>query len=276
VSEPAGITRPPVIHPTAIVHGSARLEHGVEIGPYAVVGANAVIGAGTVVGAHSVIHDDVTLGRNNQIEPHVVIGGRPQDRSYSGERTRTVIGDANIFSAFASVDRASGEGLETRMGSGIYLMSFAKVSHNCAVGDGVTIVSGAQIGGWAYIGPQAYLGGLSGVHQFVHIGRLAMIAGMSGVSQDVPPFILAEGRPGRARGLNRVGLQRQGVQMADRLALRRAFRIYFQSNLSLEASLPALDEEAGKCGHVREFQEFIQSARDRKRGVVRWQEETIS
>jgi len=276
VSEPAGITRPPVIHPTAIVHGSARLEHGVEIGPYAVVGANAVIGTGTVVGAHSVIHDDVTLGRNNQIEPHVVIGGRPQDRSYSGQRTRTVIGDANIFSAFASVDRASGEGLETRMGSGIYLMSFAKVSHNCVVGDGVTIVSGAQIGGWAHIGPQAYLGGLSGIHQFVHIGRLVMVAGETGVIQDIPPFVLVAGLRARARGLNKVGLRRHGVPMADRLALRRAFRIHFQSNLSLEASLAALDEEAGKSAHVLEFQQFLYTARDRKRGVVRWQEETIS
>ncbi len=276
MSEPAGITRPPVIHPTAIVHGSARLEHGVEIGPYAVVGANAVIGAGTAVGAHSVIHDDVTLGRNNQIEPHVVIGGRPQDRSYSGERTRTVIGDANIFSAFASVDRATGEGLETRMGSGIYLMSFAKVSHNCVVGDGVTIVSGVGIGGWAHIGPQAYLGGLSGVHQFVHIGRMVMVGGKAGVSQDIPPFVLVAGLRARARGLNRVGLQRHGVPMTDRLALRRAFRMYFQSGLSMAGALEALEEEAGKSSRVREFTEFIRSARDRRRGIVRWQEEPIT
>ncbi len=276
MSERAGMTRPPMIHPTAIVHDSVRLEHGVDIGPYAVVGANTVIGAGTAVGAHSVIHDDVTLGHNNQIEPHVVIGGRPQDRSYRGERTRTVIGDSNIFSAFASVDRATGEGLETRIGSGIYLMSFAKVSHNCVVGDGVTIVSGVQIGGWAHIGPQAYLGGLAGVHQFVHIGRLVMVAGATGVAQDIPPFVLVAGLRARARGLNTVGLQRHGVPMADRLVLRRAFRMYFQTGLSMARALEALEEEADKNSRVREFTEFIRSARDRGRGIVRWQEESIS
>ena len=276
MSEPAGVTRPPVIHSTAIVHDSARLDPGVEIGPYAVVGANTVIGAGTVVAAHSVIHDDVVLGRNNQIEPHVVIGGRPQDRRYRGERTRTVIGDGNVFSAFASVDRASGEGLETRIGSRIYLMSFAKVSHNCVVGDDATIVSGVQIGGWAHIGPQVYLGGLSGVHQFVHIGRLVMVAGETGVIQDVPPFVLVAGLRARARGLNRVGLQRHGVPMADRLALRRAFRKYFQTGLSMAGALEALEEEAGKSFQVREFTEFIRSARDRGRGIVRWQEDPIT
>jgi UDP-N-acetylglucosamine acyltransferase len=271
VSDPAGIARPPLVHPTAIVHRSAHLASGVEIGPYAVIGVDVVIGEGTVVGAHSVIHDDVILGRRNRIEPHVVIGGRPQDRAYRGERTRTVIGDGNIFSAFASVDRATGEGLETRVGNGTYIMTFSKVSHNCIIGDGATIVTGAGIGGWVNIGPQAYLGGYCGVHQFVHIGRLAMIAGKSSVIQDVPPFVLVEGTPCRARALNRVGLQRHGVQVDDRLALRRAFRIYFQSGLSRDDSLAALESEAGRWDLVREFREFIQSARGRKRGVVRWQ-----
>ncbi len=275
MSEPAGLSRPPAIHPTAIVHASARLERGAEIGPYAIVGADTIIGAGTVVGAHSVIHDDVVIGRNNQIEPHVVIGGRPQDRAYGGERSRVIIGDDNIFSAYASVDRATGEGLETRVGSGIYLMSFAKVSHNCVVDDGATIVSGVQIGGWAHIGAQAYLGGMSGVHQFVHVGRLAMIGGGTGVMQDVPPYVLAAGRRARVRGLNRVGLQRHGVPPADRLALRRAFRIYFQSGLSIDAAFQALEEEAGKSVQVREFLEFLRAARDRNRGIVRWRDQTI-
>lgn len=276
MSDRPGVTRPPVVHSTAIVDRTAHLDPGVEIGAYAVVGANAIIGAGTVIGAHSVVEDDVVLGRDNRVEPHVVLGGRPQDRSYRGERTRTVIGDGNVFSAFASVDRATGEGLETRIGNGIYLMSFAKVSHNCVIGDGATIVSGVQIGGWVHVGAQAYLGGLAGVHQFVHIGRLVMVAGATGVRQDIPPFVLVGGVRGRVRGLNRVGLQRHGISMADRLALRRAFRTYFQAGLSMAAALEALEEEAARSTPVREFADFIRSARERGRGIVRWQEEPIS
>ena len=52
---------------------------------------------------------------------------------------------------------------------------------------------------------KAIIGGCLGIHQFVHIGYLAMIGGMTRVDRDVPPFCLAEGHPGRLRGLNRIG-----------------------------------------------------------------------
>jgi UDP-N-acetylglucosamine acyltransferase len=38
-----------------------------------------------------------------------------------------------------------------------------------------------------------------------------MIGGMTRVDRDVPPFCLAEGHPGRLRGLNRVGIKRSGL-----------------------------------------------------------------
>ncbi len=265
-----------VIHPTAVVHPTAHLDDTVEVGAYAVIGAHAVIGAGTVVGPHCVIHDRVVLGRNNELASHVVIGGRPQDRAYQGERTRVVIGDGNTFSDFSSVDRATGEGLETRIGNGVYIMSSVKVSHNCRVEDGATLVSHTGIGGWVEVGDHAFLGGYCGIHQFVHIGRLAMVAAGSAAFQDVPPYVLVAGHRSRARSLNKVGLQRHGVPPADRQALRRAFRIFFQSGLPRGASLEALELEAAQSVHVRHFVEFIRGARERNRGIVRWQAETAS
>ena len=260
-----------VVHPTAIVHPSVRLEDGVEIGAYAVVGANAVIGAGTVIGPHSVIHDNVELGRDNQLAAHVVAGGRPQDRTYRGEPTRVVIGDGNRFSEFCSIERATGEGSETRIGDRNFIMSSVRVSHNCVVGSDTTIVSGAQLGGWVHVGDQAYLGGLSGVHQFVRIGRLVMLAGLSGARQDVPPFVMAAGLMARAVGLNRVGLQRQGVPPAHRLVLQRVFRQFFRERRTMEEALRAIEAEAADSPVAQEFLAFIRSARERTRGIVRWQ-----
>ncbi len=264
------------VHPTAIVHTSAELGDGVEIGPYAVIGAHSVIGAGTVVGAHNVIHDHITMGRNNQLAAHVVIGGRPQDKAYRGERTRVVIGDDNIFSEFASVDRATGEGHETRIGDGAYIMSSAKISHNCSIGNGAIVVTGVALGGWVHVDDHAYLGGISGVHQFVHIGRLVMVAGHSGVRQDVPPYVMVAGFQSRAVGLNQVGLQRHGVSPADRLALRRVFKIFFQSGLSLDAAIQAIEADGGGGAPAQHFLSFVRAARERNRGIVRWQRETAS
>jgi UDP-N-acetylglucosamine acyltransferase len=259
------------VHATAVVHPAAHLEDGVRVGPYAVIAADVVIGAGTVIGSHAVIHDQVTIGRRNEIASHVVIGSRPQDRAYHGEPTRVHIGDENIISEFVSVDRATGEGHDTRVGNGAYIMSSVRISHNCRIGDGAVIVSGSQLGGWVEIGERAYLGGLAGVHQFVHIGRLAIVAGMSGARQDVPPYVMAVGFPARAVGLNTVGLRRHGVAPADRQALRRAFRIIFQSQLPMEEALAALEAEAADSMPVRHMLDFIIAARGRKRGIIRWQ-----
>jgi UDP-N-acetylglucosamine acyltransferase len=264
----------PVVHPTAVVHRSAHLGDGVEIGPYAVIEADTVIGEGTVIGPHSVIHQGVTLGRRNRLAAHVVLGGRPQDRAYRDEPTRVVIGDDNLFSEFASVDRATGEGNETWIGNGTYIMSSTRISHNCRVGDGALIVSGVALGGWAEIGEHAYIGGLSGVHQFVRIGRMVMVAGLSGVRQDVPPYVMVAGFMARAVGLNRVGLARHGIPSADRLALRRAFRIFFRSGLPMDAAIAAIEPEAALSAPVQEFLAFIRAARARHRGIVRWGHES--
>jgi len=266
--------RGPQVHRTAVVHPDAVLGDGVEVGPYAVVEEDVIIGDDTVVGPHSVVHAHVTIGRRNRLAAHVVIGGRPQDRAYRGEPTRIVIGDDNLFSEFCSVDRATGEGLETRIGNGAYVMSFAKVSHNCEIGDGAIIVSGVQLGGWVHVGEHAYVGGVSGVHQFVHIGRLAMIAGLSAVRQDVPPYVMVAGPRGRAVGLNRVGLQRHGVSPADRAALDRAFRLFFMSGLPPAEAADAVEREVGDSLPVQHFVSFIRAARRRNRGIVRWRSET--
>ncbi len=276
MQEPNSQMRGAIVHPTAVVHPSAALGDGVEVGPYAVIGANTVIGAGTIVGAHSVLHDYVTLGRDNQLAAHVVIGGRPQDKSYRGERTRVVIGDNNIFSEFASVDRATGEGNETRIGDGTYIMSCSKISHNCLIGSGAIVVSGCQLGGWVHVDEHAYIGGISGVHQFCHIGRLVMVAGHSGVRQDVPPYVMVAGFQARAVGLNQVGLQRHGVPPADRLALRRVYRLFFRSGLSMGAAIAAIEAEGGDSVPTQHFLAFVHAARERNRGIVRWQSETAS
>jgi UDP-N-acetylglucosamine acyltransferase len=264
-----------VVHPTAVVHEDARLGDGVEIGAYAVIEAGVTIGDGTSLGPHSVVHENVVIGQRNRLAAHVVIGGRPQDRAYRGERTRIVIGDDNLLSEFTSVDRATGEGQETRIGNGTYIMSCSKISHNCRVGDGANIVSGVQLGGWSHVDEDAYIGGVVGVHQFVHIGCLAMVAGLSGVVQDVPPYVMVAGFRARAVGLNTVGLRRHGVSAADRLALRRVFKLFFMSGLPMEAALGAIEAEA-ESGPVQQFLSFIRAARERNRGIVRWQSETGS
>ena len=80
---------------------------------------------------------------------------------------------------------------------------------------------------------KAIIGGCLGIHQFVHIGYLAMIGGMTRVDRDVPPFCLAEGHPGKLRGLNRIGIKRSGFMENkdfDLKLLQSTWNLLFKSN----------------------------------------------
>lgn len=260
----------PVIHPTAVVGDGARLESGVVVGPYTVIGDDVVIGEGTRIGPHVVIEDGVRIGRDNLISTSVVLGCLPQDRHFLGERSHVIIGDRNLIREFASVSRATGAGEATTIGDDTFVMSYVRIDHNVHIGDRVVLVGGSMVAGHVEVGDDAYIGGMTGLHQFVRVGRLAMVGAFTLARQDCPPFVLIAGQPGRARALNLVGLRRKGIAAADRSALRRAFRLLYQSQLGMSRALAALTEELGEHPLVSELITFVGSARGSRRGLVRW------
>jgi len=261
---------PVEVHSTAIVRPGAVLEPGVRVGSYAVIAGDVVVGPGTQIGPHAVIEDGVRIGADNEISTGATLGVLPQDYHFKGERSRLVIGDRNRIREYANISRATGEDAATAIGDECFIMVYAHVGHNCRIGNRVIIVNACQIGGHVHIGDDAYIGGMTGVHQFVHIGRLAMIGGFSLLRQDVPPFMLADGRPARIRGLNRVGLQRQGIAGRDRAVLRQAFHILYQSSLGMTQAVERLRDELGTHPLVVELVAFLTGPRERPRGSVRW------
>jgi UDP-N-acetylglucosamine acyltransferase len=246
------------VHPTAVVDPRARLGSGVEIGPYAVIGAEVEIGEGSRIGPHVVIDGRVRLGKDNRIFPGACIGLEPQDLKYDGAPTEVVIGDGNTIRECVTINRATHEGEQTRMGSGNLLMAYSHLGHNCQLGDRIVIANGVAVAGHVVIGDRAVIGGVLGIHQFVHIGTLAMVGGMSRIDRDCPPFMMIEGHPGRVRGLNRVGLRRSGLKELDGGAqlsqLQELWQLIYCSDLVLaealqearrQVLLPAAEELCG-------------------------------
>ena len=77
------------------------------------------------------------------------------------------------------------------------------------------------------------LRGLVAVHQFATIGGYSFIGGCSRVAKDVPPYVKAVGNPIKLYGLNSVGLERNGIPEEVRRELKRAYRLFFKSELNL-------------------------------------------
>ena len=217
------------IHPTAVVDPSAVIGKGSYVGPYAIIGPDVVLGEGCRVEPHAVIHQYVTAGKNCRFFPGCSIGA--------------VIGDNCTFRECCTVNRATGEGNETRLGSGILMMAYTHVAHNCTVGNNVIMSNVATLAGHIMVEDRAIIGGLAAVHQFCKIGRNAMIGGMARVAQDVPPFMIVSGDPSFVSGLNSVGLARAGMPPEERSQLKKAFRILYHSGLPMQEAIATMEQE---------------------------------
>ena len=229
-----------IVHPNAFVDSSAELHDGVSIASGAIIGPNVVIDSGTQIGPNAVIEGKTKIGKNNKVFPNVFIGLEPQDLKYKGASTEVVIGDNNTFRECVTINKATDEGEKTIIGNNNLLMAYTHIGHNCELGNGIVLSNSVQVAGHVKVEDKAIIGGCLGIHQFVHVGYLAMIGGMTRVDRDVPPFCLAEGHPGRLRGLNRVGIKRRALienKEVDLKLLQDTWNLLFKSNDVISVSL---------------------------------------
>ncbi|MBI3323883.1 MAG: acyl-ACP--UDP-N-acetylglucosamine O-acyltransferase [Candidatus Omnitrophica bacterium] len=258
---------PTTVHPTAIVEPGAVLGEGVQVGPYTVIGPNVSLGPDTKVGAHCVLEGYTTIGAGCEIFTGAVIGSVPQDLKYAGEKSELIIGERNRFREYVTINPGTkGGGGKTLIGSDCLLMAYAHVAHDCVIGNHVIIANSVALAGHIAIEDSAIVGGLVGIHQFVRVGGLAIIGGCSRVVQDVPPYSTCVGYPAKVFGLNSEGLRRAEMTSETKDALHKAFRILFQSGLSMRN---AVEKVAGEVNHCREVSHLIEFIRQSKRGVCR-------
>jgi UDP-N-acetylglucosamine acyltransferase len=192
-----------------------------------------------------------------------VIGGDPQDFKFKPDTlSYTQIGDDNYFREGVTIHRGSRPDSATIIGNGCFLMAYAHIAHDCIVGNNVVMANTAGIAGEVVVADKAFISAAVTVHQFCRIGRNAMIGLSSKVVQDALPFCITDGNPGRARGLNLVGLKRNGFSKEDIGALKEAYRLLYQ-RVPLEESLARM--QALENAAVNEVAAFIQGS---KRGFA--------
>lgn len=256
------------IHPTAIIDPAASVDPDNEIGPYTLIGPGVNIGPGNRVGAHAVFEGMTTIGRGNRFGNFVSVGAPPQDIGYKGEPTRLVVGDENFFGDYVQLCRGTPKGATqtTTIGNHVYLMAYCHVGHDCIVGDHVIAANALQLAGHVTVEDRAVFGGLVAIHQFARVGRMAMISGGSVCSLDVPPFCRAAGYSAPVKGLNAVGLRRNGFSREQIARIREAYRVVFRTSLTTEQAMERLEKEFADSEAVQHWVKFFRST---KRGVVR-------
>ena len=254
------------IHPAAFVDPQAKLGVDVVVGPGAVIGPDVVLGDRTRVDSHALVTGWTTLGCDNHLHHGAVLGSPPQDLKYSGRPSRLLVGDHNVFREYTTANLATDPGEATRVGSHGLFMAYAHIAHNCCIGDRVVIANAVQLAGYVVVDDWAIVGGCTVVHQFTRIGRHCMIGGGSRVSQDIAPFVKSAGSPPRNAGLNSVGLERRGFSREARVALERAYRIFFRDGHTAAQAVDTIRRELPGVPEAEHFARFCETS---VRGITR-------
>jgi UDP-3-O-[3-hydroxymyristoyl] glucosamine N-acyltransferase len=209
----------PGIHPTAVVHPSARIEIDAHIGPYVVIqedvqiGQNAVLLAHVVIyrGArigdnflahsHAIVREHCRIGSNVVLQNGVVVGGDgfgfAKDNNGRWHKIvqsgPTVIEDDVEIQANACVDRASVG--ETRISRGAKIDNLVQVGHGSKVGEDTLLCAQAGLAGSTDVGKNVILAGQVGVAGHCKIGDGVIATAQSGIPNDVPAGAVVSGYP---------------------------------------------------------------------------------
>jgi UDP-N-acetylglucosamine acyltransferase len=255
------------IHKTALIDPKAKIDAGVEIGPYCIVKKGVRISKGTKLLSHVIIEGNTEISENCTFYPFSSIGFPPQDLKYKGEPTKLIIGSNNIVREYVTIHRASVGGDETTVvGSNNYFMAYVHIAHNCRVGDHNIMANAATLAGHVVVEDFTIIGGLTAVHQFTRIGRYAMVGGFSGIGQDIPPYMVASGARAKLFGLNAIGLKRHGFSDQTINTIKKAYKILFREKRTLKDAIRKVQEDFPDSPEIRYLIEFIEK---NKRGICR-------
>ncbi len=256
-----------MIHASAVIDPGAQLGENVTVGAYTVIGADVVIGDECWIGPHVVINGPTTIGKNNKFFQFSSIGEVPQDKKFAGERTELIIGDGNTIREFVTLNRGTGDGGgRTVIGNGNLLMAYTHVAHDCVVGNNTIFSNAASLAGHVEVGDHATLGGFTSVHQFTRIGAHAFSGLGAVITQDIPPFSVVAGERAKVFGINKEGLKRRGFSAEVIRALHKAFRLLLVSKTGREEAQEILQPLNDELPEVAEFASFVL---DSKRGIAR-------
>lgn len=252
------------LHPTAIIGQDVVIGPGCSIGPHVIIEDGVRLGANNRIMAGAMLCSGTSLGTGNEIHMRAVIGHVPQDTSFSGKPSKTLIGDNNTIREFVTIHRGTAPGSATVLGSGNLIMAYCHIAHNCHLGNHITLVNQASLTGHCVLEDRVFLSGMTGLHQFTRVGRLAMLSALSAVNKDIPPYILCGGRPAVALGVNIVGLRRAGIGPEARGEIKQAFKLLYRSGLNVGQAVEAIQKNL-RSPEVAHLLKFISES---ERGIL--------
>jgi UDP-N-acetylglucosamine acyltransferase len=257
---------PTIIHPTAVVESGAELGADVEIGPLCYVGAGVRLGDRTRLHHHASVEGDTVLGEACEVFPYACIGGKTQDLKFKGGNPGVRIGSRNVFREYFTVHAATNDGDFTIVGDDNTFLASGHIAHDCVIGNHIVASNGMMLAGHVTVEDHVVIGGYGGVHQFCRIGAHAMLSATAKLVHDLPPFFIADGAPALVRAYNKVGLERRGYSAEQLERVKKIFRILYRDGLNRSQAIEKLS--AHPEASTPEFARMLAFARGSERGLA--------
>lgn len=199
----------PGIHPTAVVHKTAKLgqdvtiaafcviEEKVTIQDHTVIYPHVTIGNHSSIGNHCLIYPNVTIrehiviGNRVTIQPGVVIGScgygfrtDAQGKHHKLNQLGNVIIEDDVeIGANTTIDRA--RFTSTIIGRGTKIDNLVQIAHGCEVGEDNLIVAQVGLAGSSKTGKRVVLAGQSATTGHVSITDNVIVAARGAVTKDI-------------------------------------------------------------------------------------------
>jgi len=208
------------IHPTTVIHKSAKIGRNVNIGAFTVIGQNVEIADGTNIHSNISIGNNVIIGTNVTIHPQVAIYARvnignnviidmgtvigssgygyetENDIHHKIPQIGSVIIENNVeIGANCTIDR--GTIGNTVIGMGTKLDNLVHIAHNVKIGKGCLMAGQVGIAGSSTIGNYCIFGGQVGVRDGIIIGDRAIFVAKAGATKSLPGNKIYAGMPAR-------------------------------------------------------------------------------
>lgn len=197
------------IHPTAVIHATAKLGQNVMVAPQAVIDGNVTIGDNTIIGAgvyigpgviignscllhpRSVVREGCILGDRVILQPGAVIGScgfgyTPNEMGHHIKLTHlaSVIIESDVeIGANSSIDR--GRLKPTCVKRGTKIDNLVQIAHGVVIGEDNIIVAQTGIAGSSSTGKHVVLAGQVAVNGHIHLGDGVVVAARSAVLRSI-------------------------------------------------------------------------------------------
>lgn len=254
-----------IISPKADVSPKAKIGDNCKIYPFVYIEDDVVIGDNCVIYPYVSIMNGTRMGNGNKVFQGAVIAALPQDFNFTGEDSEVIIGNNNMIRENAVINRGTHKGGKTVLGNENFLMEGAHISHDTVIGNNCVFGYGTKIAGDCKIGNGVIYSTSVVENAKTRVGDLAMIQAGTTFSKDIPPYIIAGGKPVAYGGPNSVIMETAGIEEKVRKHVANAYRLVFHGQSSLFDAINQIKDQVPDGPEIRKIVDFLSHS---EKGVI--------